>query len=192
MTSKEKMFCSYFVQLQNHKEAAIKAGYEPEKADVLGMKLLAQKEVQKQIDKIVFENQKNNLLQKSIAGFERLAFGSITDPIKLLSDKSLENMKDASNLDLFNISEIKKSQNGTVEIKFFDRLKALEKIFEISKLSMEMDMAMAMSMKEDSDSLDLIGAIKQSAKIVSGADNIINNNLKNNFNYGTMDDGNYE
>ena len=35
-------------------------------------------------------------------------------------------------MDLFNISEIKKKKNGEVEIKFFDRLKALEKLTELS------------------------------------------------------------
>ena len=32
------------------------------------------------------------------------------------------------NMDLFNISEIKKVKGGGVEIKFFDRIKALEKL----------------------------------------------------------------
>lgn len=31
-------------------------------------------------------------------------------------------------MDLFNISEIKKKKGGDIEIKFFDRLKALEKL----------------------------------------------------------------
>lgn len=35
-------------------------------------------------------------------------------------------------LDLFNISEIKRQKSGAVEIKFFDRIKALEKLGEIT------------------------------------------------------------
>ncbi len=38
-------------------------------------------------------------------------------------------------MDLFNISEIKRKKNGDIEIKFFDRLKALEKLTDISDLS---------------------------------------------------------
>lgn len=162
MTLKKQLFCNYFVQLQNHKEAAIRAGYDPKEADDVGMKLLMQKavkkQIKKQIDNIILENQNNNLLQKSISGFERLAFGSVTDSIKLISGEFPEDLKSFSQLDLFNISEIKRSQNGTVEVKFFDRLKALEKIYEISK--MELD---------SSQSLDLIDAIRQSAQAISNS-----------------------
>ena len=35
-------------------------------------------------------------------------------------------------LDLFNIAEIKKKKGGDIELKFFDRLKALEKLQNIS------------------------------------------------------------
>ncbi len=42
-----------------------------------------------------------------------------------------EQLKD---MDLFSVSEIKKPKDGAMEIKFFDRLKALEK-FEILSLS---------------------------------------------------------
>lgn len=35
-------------------------------------------------------------------------------------------------MDLFNISEIKRPKGGGLEIKFFDRLKPLEKLQEIS------------------------------------------------------------
>ncbi len=38
-------------------------------------------------------------------------------------------------MDLFNISEIKRKKGGDVEIKFFDRLKALEALEELSAFS---------------------------------------------------------
>lgn len=38
-------------------------------------------------------------------------------------------------MDLFNIAEIKKKKGGDIEIKFFDRIKALEKLSEISSQS---------------------------------------------------------
>lgn len=34
-------------------------------------------------------------------------------------------------MDLFNISEIKRKKGGDIEIKFFDRLKALERLYEL-------------------------------------------------------------
>ncbi len=60
----------------------------------------------------------------------RLAFGCVSDAIKLLyCDQSDE--KSIENMDLFNISEIKRKKGGDIEIKFFDRLKALEKLQQL-------------------------------------------------------------
>ena len=63
-------------------------------------------------------------------GLERLAFGDITDAVRLIY---LEQPQDGQieRLDLFNVSEIKRGKNG-VEIKFFDRIKALEQLAELS------------------------------------------------------------
>lgn len=62
-----------------------------------------------------------------ISGYYRLAFGCFTDAVSLLFDDEVTATK-IQELDLFNISEIKRKKNGEVEIKFFDRLKALEKL----------------------------------------------------------------
>ncbi len=40
-------------------------------------------------------------------------------------------MEKLPTLDLFNISEIKRVKGGGMEIKFFDRLKALEKLGQV-------------------------------------------------------------
>ena len=63
-------------------------------------------------------------------GLERLAFGDVTDAVRLIY---MEDPQDGeiTELDLFNIAEIKRGKNG-VEIKFFDRLKALEHLAELS------------------------------------------------------------
>ncbi len=62
---------------------------------------------------------------KILEGYEKIAFGSIADPVRLLfcEDISYRTLK---NLDLFSVSEIKRAKGGAMEIKFFDRLKALE------------------------------------------------------------------
>ena len=70
---------------------------------------------------------KRILPQLAAAGYYRMAFGGVADALKLLytehpSDEQL------SEMDLFMISEIKKRKDGMLEIKFFDRLKALEKL----------------------------------------------------------------
>lgn len=56
------------------------------------------------------------------------------------------------NMDLFLVSEIKRPKDGAMEIKFFDRLKALEKLENDNSLS--------------DNAKSLYDAISQSAKAV--------------------------
>ena len=63
-------------------------------------------------------------------GYERLAFGSTSDAFKMLTAVDMSEI-DPEQLDLFNVSEIKKPKDGALEIKFFDRLKALEYLSDI-------------------------------------------------------------
>lgn len=65
------------------------------------------------------------LSKKAVSGYERLAFGNVTDAVKLMFSDSPENLE---NYDLFNVAEIKRPKDNSMEIKFFDRLKALEKL----------------------------------------------------------------
>lgn len=66
-----------------------------------------------------------NCKKRVLLGYERLAFGNTADAFKLLMGESPpENF--AENMDLFNVAEIKKPKDGAMEIKFFDRIKALE------------------------------------------------------------------
>lgn len=63
--------------------------------------------------------------KRVLLGYERLAFGSTADAFKLLMGDSPPELL-AENMDLFNVAEIKKPKDGAMEIKFFDRIKALE------------------------------------------------------------------
>ena len=64
---------------------------------------------------------------KAYVGYERLAFGSVADAIKLLYMDKLDKIE-LDVMDLFCISEIRRPKDGAMEIKFFDRLRALEKL----------------------------------------------------------------
>ncbi len=61
-------------------------------------------------------------------GLRRLAFGEIHDAVLLLFADEKEILGKLDELDLFNISEIKRPKGGGMEIKFFDRIRALEKL----------------------------------------------------------------
>lgn len=125
----KKMFCFYFLKLRNVREAGIKAGFSQENAFAEGMKLLNSQSTQKSLDKLKQKTDYSNGIVK--AGLERLAFGNVNDAVKLAFSEEQISEKEISELDLFNVSEIKKIKGGGVEIKFFDRQKALEKLWEI-------------------------------------------------------------
>lgn len=131
LKEKEKLFCSYYSELRNARSAAAKAGY-----GILtqrnAAKLMNRKDIQKEIEKL--DKTKALVEQDVIAGYRQLAFGSVTDALKLVCSDSEPRGIDIETLDLFNISEIKKPKGGGLEIKFFDRLKALEHLEELSKI----------------------------------------------------------
>jgi hypothetical protein len=70
-----------------------------------------------------------NLVKK---GLLRLAEGNINDVVKLAFYEAMPPIDELEKMDLYNVSEIKKVKGGGVEIKLFDRQKALEKLYEIS------------------------------------------------------------
>ena len=63
--------------------------------------------------------------EKIITGYEKIAFGSINDPIRLLFCDEI-NPRALKKMDLFSVSEIKRPKGGGMEMKFFDRIKALQ------------------------------------------------------------------
>ncbi len=75
---------------------------------------------------------RKRITQKDVIdGLGHLAFGDVQDAITLLFETEDSILSTLPGLDLFNISEIKRQKGGGMEIKFFDRLKALEKLREI-------------------------------------------------------------
>lgn len=73
---------------------------------------------------------KKSAAQKVEDGLLKLAVGDISDAVRLLYMSDDEAMERLPKLNLFNISEIKRPKGGGLEIKFFDRIKACERILE--------------------------------------------------------------
>ncbi len=128
LNKKELAFCYQYIKTGNAREAAWLAGYKnnPEQK---GIDLISKNKISEKIERI-YQDKKKNLIYKATTGYERLAFGNISDSIKLLFPENLSR-RDLEKMDLYNISEIKKSKDGATEIKFFDRLKALEKLEQV-------------------------------------------------------------
>lgn len=129
LIKKEESFCRYYAALQNPREAAVKAGFTV-MPEYRAMCLLSRKSIKARVQELQKENSADESLVS--AGFRRLAFGSSADAVKLLLSCGTDSAPDAEALDLFGVSEIKYSFGKSMEIKFFDRLKALERLSELS------------------------------------------------------------
>ncbi len=133
LNSREMLFCQFYAECLNGREAAYKAGFTvcPE---INARKLLKKKSIRDAIEQISREIQ---ITQKEVkAGLHRIAFASSADAVKLILSENPSEL-DVEALDLFNVSEIKKPKGGGIEIKFFDRIKALEKLGDITETSAE-------------------------------------------------------
>ena len=154
LSEKEKLFCRYYISTWNLKEASIKAGYKlfPER---VGVRLLQKIEVKDEISKL--NDQIINNPVNVQGGYERLAFGNVSDAIKLLFSSNINSL-DFDLMDFFNVAEIKRLKDGAMEIKFFDRFKALEKLSEMVE-------------RENSKTPPLYKAIVESSLALNSGDN---------------------
>ncbi len=101
---------------------------------------------------------RKKVTQKEVCeGLRRLAFGEITDAVSLLFESEEKILETLPQLNLFNVSEIKRPKGGGMEIKFFDRLKALDKLREV------------ISADSEKSSVSFYDALEKSA---SGAESI--------------------
>ena len=126
--ARRSAFCSYYALLGDVSEAALRAGSPKETALADGAAFLANRACREKI-----QSMREALSDPDIvtAGLRRLAFGSCTDAVYLVFCDELPPPSVIEGLDLYNVSEIRRVKGGGVEVKLFDRLKALEKLFEL-------------------------------------------------------------
>lgn len=125
LSLREKLFCIYYAHSMDAKQSAIYAGYKKNPM-LKAHKLLLRSEISEEI-----ENVSNIIISdtKKLAqtGYRRLAFSDIADAVSLLYMDSVKK-ETLQNMDLFMVQEIKKPKDGALEIKFFDRMKALDSL----------------------------------------------------------------
>ncbi len=154
MTKREEKFCCFYSSNGNVRLSAVMAGYDnnPEQT---GQQLLMRDDISKKI-KSYRDIRLKDLKFMALQGYERLAFGGVADCIQLLyMDKP--DLQTLDGMDLYMISEIKRPKDGAMEIKFFDRLKALEKLSEAQQGSGE-------------NSLPFYKVLENSASVLNGVD----------------------
>ena len=123
LTKKEIEFCRYFAVCRNMREAAAKAGFAfPERS---GLRLLSKDSVVKEIERL---SGRNEAVVSAVDGLKRIAFGSVADAVRLILEPEAV---DPEKLDLFMVSELK-CTDRCIEIKFFDRIKALTALLEVT------------------------------------------------------------
>lgn len=146
LTTKEADFCCLAAVLGNPSEAAYKAGFTvfPQKK---AERLLRKRQISEEIEKIKERNARSSA---ALTGLRRIAFGSVADAVNLAV--KFGEITDTHSLDLFSVSEIKYTSGKGVEIKFYDRLKALEKLAELE------------SAEENSGAMSIYEAITNSAR----------------------------
>ena len=124
LTAKERLFCGAYARLLLPREAALEAGYPAKKAAAIAGELLCREEIRQAVGEEIRRAPHRDLLPEiDKSGLLRLIFSSAQGGVTA---------EGADLPDLFGVSEIKSGKNG-VEVKFADRLRALELLWEIAK-----------------------------------------------------------
>lgn len=127
MKPREKDFCRLMTAYADPLKAAREAGYKnPDRASI---ELMTRDDISGEISRLS-ENVRSIYERSAVCGLYRLAYGGIGDPLTLLYRNDLTD-EELGSLDLLNVSEIKRTKDKSIEIKFFDRIKAVEKLNEI-------------------------------------------------------------
>ena len=153
LTEKEKLFCLLYAQGGDARGCAARAGFtlSPQRS---AARLLAKGEIQAEISKI---EKDRRAAHAAARGLYRLAFGSVTDALRLMLCEGTLTPEDIEKLDFFNVAEVKRPKGGGLEIKFFDRLKALERLEKLGT-------------GEESPQSSFIQALSEGAKLISEED----------------------
>ena len=127
-SAKRKRFCYLYVTLGDPVEAAVRAGFDREEAPGAAVKCLRSRYCRRIIAEL---RELTGDTGTVLSGLRRLAFGSCNDAVKLAFSDELPSEAELARLDLFNVSEIKRVRGGGVEVKVFDRIRAIEKLYEL-------------------------------------------------------------
>ena len=151
-----RAFAKMFVRTRNGSETAVRLGAEPSQAKQIEADYLANKAVKREIRRLDKEDVQTLCYVKT--GLSRLAFGSINEAAALVFSEE-PTREEVLRADLFNVAELKKVKGGGVEMKFFDRQRALEKLVELDP-----------ELKEISAAQEFLNAVYDGSRDGGGAD----------------------
>lgn len=134
MKPKEKEFCRQMAFCGDPERAAREAGYRSKER---WKQLLCRDDIASEIRRCT--NSLRAVYQNTaVCGLYRMIFSKPSDALKLLYR---ENPTDAEleALELYGVAEIKRTKDKSVEIKFFDRVRATDKLSELLNSSGELN-----------------------------------------------------
>lgn len=156
LTARQEDFCRLYLQTGSPGEAARLAGWPGKGWEKTGLRLLSDPAIRKRVESLSAAERKcrstSRLYRSALTGLCRMALGGCGDALRLLSMDDETLREQADGLDLLCVSEIKRQKGGTTEIKFLDRVKALEAVCRL-----------AGDETEESGAADLIRAVQASA-----------------------------
>lgn len=130
LTKVQKKFLCRFMKSRNVEEAAAACGFPSSSAYEEGVKILGHPQAFGFLASmaVTLKRCEGNSVEEAL---DRLINGRINDAV-ILAESNPEELscEDIRKLDLYNVTELKIGK-GTCEIKFADRLKAIEKLNEI-------------------------------------------------------------
>jgi len=130
LTAKQRRFCDEYLIDLNATQAAIRAGYSIDTANVIGSENLAKPYIQSRIQKQMDERAKRTSItqDKVIQELTKIAFSDICNYLKVENNQvEVFDTDIIEQEQLAAIAEIKQNPSG-ISLKLHDKLKALELI----------------------------------------------------------------
>ena len=126
MKTKEKEFCRLTALTADPLRAAREAGYKRPEESL--SKLIGREDIAEEIRRLS-RNMRSVYESTAVCGLYRLAYGGVGDALTLLYGDHFA-PEELRKMDLTRVSEIKRTDKG-VEIRFCDRVKAIDKLCEL-------------------------------------------------------------
>ena len=117
--ARRKRFCECYLRTLDPVRAAEEAGERD------GWALLAEESVREELDAMRSLRARTVRREDAVRRLAELAFGRANDAVAMALSPERERL-DVQGLDLSAVSEFKVTEKGAVEIRFLDRIKALE------------------------------------------------------------------
>ena len=125
LNARQKLFCHWFALTRDARRSAARCWQSPEKQEE-ALTLPETAAAKRYIAEVEASMGGAGRLATAEEGYRKLAFGAITDAVRLMFPAEGETPP-IGEMDLFNIAKLSQAKGG-LEVTFFDRLAALDRL----------------------------------------------------------------